>query len=264
MIYWMAYLLVGSCAGILAGLLGVGGGIIIVPMLTFLFSMENMPAEHIAHLSLGTSLASIVFTSISSFRTHHAHGAVKWQIVRRISPGIVAGTLFGSWVAARLTTGFLKGFFVLFIYVVAVQMLLNVKPAPHRELPGVPGMSFSGSIIGCISSLVGIGGGSMSVPFMLWCNTPLHIAIGTSAAIGLPIAAAGAIGYIANGLAASNLPSMSAGFVYIPALIGISGASICTAPIGARLAHRLPVLHLKRIFAIMLIGIGTKMLLSLG
>jgi uncharacterized membrane protein YfcA len=255
--------MLGGCAGILAGLLGVGGGLIIVPVLTFLFTAQHLPPEYILHLALGTSLATIMFTSISSMRAHHGRGAVEWRIVARIAPGILVGTLFGSWVAAHLSTMFLKGFFILFLFYVAVQMILDIKPKPHRQIPGTVGMSGIGTLIGGISSLVGIGGGTMSVPFMLWCNVPLHNAIGTSAAIGFPIALAGAVGYTANGLRASGIPPYSLGFVYLPALLGISVVSVLTAPFGARLAHNLPVAMLKKGFAVLLIVMGTKMLLTL-
>jgi uncharacterized membrane protein YfcA len=259
---WLLYLGLGAFAGVLAGLLGVGGGLVIVPMLTFIFIAQQMPAEHILHLALGTSLASIMFTSISSLRAHHLRGAVDWFVVRRITPGILAGTFFGSWVAAQLSTGFLKAFFVVFLYFVAVQMLLDIRPHPHRQLPGRAALFGVGGLIGGVSSLVGIGGGSMSVPFMIWCNIALRNAIGTSAAIGFPIALAGAVGYVVNGLAV-RLPPHTLGFVYLPALLGVSVASVLTAPLGARLAHTLPIGGLKRIFALLLIVMGTKMLLGL-
>lgn len=260
MIYLLLYLGVGAFSGLLAGLLGVGGGLVIVPMLTFIFASQQMPASYILHLALGTSLASIMFTSVSSLRAHHGRGAVNWQVFRSITPGILLGTLAGSWVAAQLSTRFLKGFFVVFLYYIALQMLLNVKPKPARQLPGAGGMLGVGGVIGGVSSLVGIGGGSMSVPFLLWCNVSLHNAIGTSAAIGFPIALAGAVGYVANGLSVGALPSHSLGFVYLPALAGVAVISIFTAPVGARLAHILPVPLLKKCFAFFLVVMGTKML----
>lgn len=263
MTFILLYLALGTFAGLLAGLLGVGGGLLIVPVLTMLFTRQELPAAYIAHLAIGTSLASIMFTSISSLRAHHAHGAVNWQVVRRISGGIVAGTLVGSFLAAQLSTRFLKGFFVLFLYYVAVQMLLDIRPKPTRQLPGAGGMTGVGAFIGGISSLVGIGGGSMTVPFLVWCNVAMRNAIGTSAAVGFPIALAGAAGFIANGLTVSQLPPSSLGFVYLPALAGVSLASILTAPAGARLAHRLPVPRLKKIFAGLLLAIGTRMLVGL-
>ena len=261
--FWLLYLATGLFAGFLAGLLGVGGGLVIVPMLAFIFAAEQFPAAHIMHLALGTSLASIMFTSISSLRAHHAHGAVNWSVVRGISPGIVFGTLAGSLVAAQLSTFFLKVFFIVFIYYVAVQMLLNITPKPARQLPGMVGLFAAGGVIGGVSSLVGIGGGTLSVPFMTWCNLKMHQAIGTSAAIGFPIAAAGAVGFLFNGLMAQGLPQYSWGYLYLPALAGLVLASVLTAPFVARLAHRLPVAKLKKIFAALLLVLGTRMLVSL-
>ncbi len=262
MAVWLMYVALGAFVGVLAGLLGVGGGLVIVPVLTFIFTAQHLPDAHILHLALGTSLASIMFTSVSSLRAHHQRGAVDWMVVRRISLGIMAGTFGGSWVAAQLSTRFLKAFFVVFLYYVAIQMLLNIKPKPHRQIPGLTAMFGVGGVIGGVSSLVGIGGGSLSVPFLTWCNIAIHRAIGTSAAIGFPIAVAGAAGYVVNGLSV-QLPPYSLGFVYLPALAGIAAASIVTAPVGAKLAHSMPVDKLKKIFAILLIVMGTKMLWSL-
>ena len=257
------YVAVGLIAGVLAGLLGVGGGLVIVPMLIFCFVKQGLQPEVIMHLALGTSLASIMFTSISSFMSHHRRGAVDWSIVRRIVPGILIGTFFGTFIAARLSTNFLKVFFAVFLYSVATQMILNKKPKPSREIPGNAGMFGTGGIIGVASALVGIGGGSLSVPFMLWCNVATHRAIGTSAAIGFPIAIAGAIGYIVNGLHAVGLPAYHLGYVYLPALAGIVATSVLTAPLGVKLAHALPVDQLKRIFALFLYVIATKMVWGL-
>jgi len=263
MIEWLAYLGLGLFAGFVAGLLGVGGGLIIVPVLTFVFAAHHFPEAYVAHLALGTSLASIVFTSISSFRAHHAHGAVNWKIWREVTPGIITGTLLGSVLVAWLSTAFLKGFFVVFLFYVGTQMMLDIKPKASRELPGLPGMFAAGNVIGAVSSLVGIGGGTLSVPFMTWCNVKLHQAIGTSSAIGFPIAVAGTVGYIANGLRVESLPEHSLGFVYLPALAAIAVASVLTAPLGAKLAHRLPVKKLKKIFAVLLYTLGVRMAWSL-
>ena len=254
MLEWAAYLVLGLFAGFVAGLFGVGGGLIIVPVLTFIFAAHHFSEQYVMHLALGTALASIIFTSISSLRAHHAHAAVNWKVWREITPGIVIGTLLGSVLAAYLSADFLKAFFVVFVFYVGTQMLLDIKPKPARALPGLFGMFVTGTIIGAVSSLVGIGGGTLSVPFMTWCNIKLHQAIGTSAAIGLPIAVAGAVGYIANGLAVTELPQYSLGFVYLPALAAIVAASVLTAPLGAKLAHRLPVKKLKKLFALLQIG----------
>jgi uncharacterized membrane protein YfcA len=263
MIWIASYIVLGSAVGFLAGLLGIGGGLLIVPMLSFLFTAQGFPDGHILHLALGTSLASIMFTSVSSFRSHHKHGAVIWKAVVAITPGIILGTFGGSYIAAILSTRFLKGFFGCFLYYVATQMIIGFKPKPSRSLPGTPGMVSAGGVIGVFSSLVGIGGGSLSVPFLAWCNASMHQAIGTSAAIGFPIAVSGGVGYILNGLKATGLPPHTVGFVHVHALLGIALASILTAPLGAKLAHRLPVDKLKKLFAVLLYVIGTKMLVSL-
>ena len=260
LMFFLAYLAFGAVAGVLAGLLGVGGGIVVVPALYWFFTAQGFPQDVIMQMALGTSLAAIAFTSISSFRAHHRRGAVLWPVVKSITPGILIGTFAGSCVAAKLSTGFLKGFFVCFLYYVSIQMLLNIKPKPSRQIPARVGMFGAGLGIGAVSSLVGIGGGTMSVPFLVWCNVAMHTAVGTSAAIGLPIALAGALGYVVNGTGAPNLPSWSFGYVYLPALVGIASVSILTAPYGARLAHRLPVPALKRFFALFLLAMATRML----
>ena len=260
--FWWAYLLLGAFAGFMAGLLGVGGGAIMVPILTTIFIAEGFPRSEVLHLALGTSMAAIVFTSISSLRAHHAHGAVLWQVVRGITPGILLGTFGATFVAAQAPTTWLALFFAVFMSYVAVQMLLNIKPKPHRELPGRLGMSAVGVGIGGISALVAIGGGTMSVPFMTWCNVKAQHAIGTSAAIGLPIALAGTAGYLINGWNHPGLPAASIGFVYLPALALVVAVSMATAPFGAKLAHRLPVATLKRIFAGLLVLLVARMLWS--
>jgi uncharacterized membrane protein YfcA len=262
--FWFLYIVLGTVAGLLAGLLGLGGGIVIVPMLTFAFSYQGLPVDHILHLALGTSLATIIFTSLSSLRAHHVRGTVLWSVVRGTTPGILAGTMCGSWLAAQMSTYLLKVFFVVFLYYVASQMLLEIPTKATRQVPGRLGLLAMGVVIGGISSLVGIGGGSLSVPLLLWCNTPVLAAVGTSAAIGLPIALSGTVGYLMNGLNAAGLPPHCLGYIHIPSLTGIALASYLTAPYGARLAHRLPVARLRKGFALLLLVMGTRMLLSLA
>ena len=259
----LAYAAVGAVAGVLAGLFGIGGGLVIVPMLIFAFTRQGIAPELMMHLALATSMASIMFTAISSFLAHHRRGAVRWDIVRRVTAGILLGTLLGSTVASRMPTAALKAFFVVFLYYVSYTLLFGKKPKPSRQLPGNAGMFGMGNLIGVVSSWVGIGGGTLSVPFMLWCNVAPHTAVGTSAAIGFPIAVAGTVGYILNGLAAQGLPAWSVGFVYLPALAGIVAASVLTAPLGVRLAHALPVDKLKRGFALLLVVVATRMAWSL-
>ncbi len=258
--WWFSYLFLGAFVGFFAGLLGVGGGGIMVPVLTTLFVMQGFAMDKVVHLALGTSMAAIVLTSFSSLRAHHRHGAVRWDIVRTITPGILAGTFGATFIASRVPSEPLAVFFACFMAYVSVQMLLNVKPKPSRELPGPVGMTAVGSGIGGVSALVAIGGGSLSVPFMSWCNVKVHNAIGTSAAIGLPIAIAGTVGYLVNGWSAVGMPDFSVGFVYLPAFVLLSVASVCTAPLGARLAHKLPVGTLKKVFAGLLVALCLKML----
>ncbi len=254
-----AYVGLGLVVGFVAGLLGVGGGLIIVPVMIFLLHAQGLAAGIEPQVALGTSLASILFTSLSSVRAHHRHGAVEWPLVRAIAPGILAGTLAGALLAAQVSAFVLKLFFVLFLFYAAAQMWFEFRPAPHRGLPGRAGTTAAGGVIGAVSSWVGIGGGTLSVPFMLWHNVPLHRAIATSAAIGFPIAVAGAAGYVLGGRGVAGLPAGSWGFVYLPALLGIVLGSVLTAPLGARTAHRLPVRPLKRIFALLLVTLALRM-----
>jgi len=263
MISFLIYAAVGALSGFLAGLLGIGGGVVIIPMLVFVFPLHGIPGEVIMPMALGTSMASITFTAISSFYSHHRRGAVRWDVVRLITPGIIVGTFCGAAVAARTSTENLKIIFILFLAWVIFRMLAGKEPKPNRELPGRGGILSVGTVIGVISSFAGIGGGSLSVPFMISCNVPLHQAIGTSAAIGFPIALSGAAGYILNGLGNDLLPGLALGYVYLPALLGIILASVLTAPLGVRLAHRLPVEKLRMVFALLLVVVAVKMALGI-
>lgn len=256
-------LCIGVVVGLLAGLFGVGGGVVIVPMLLLAMPWQNTSDANAMRLALGTSLACIMFTSISSFMAHHRRGAVLWSVVWRIVPGIVTGTLLGSAVAAHAPASALKTAFILFLFMVSFQMLLDRKPIPSRKLPGKAGIFGAGGVIGGVSSLVGIGGGALTVPFMLWCNISAREAVGTSAAIGFPIAVSGAAAYLYNGFGVVGLPDWSMGFIYLPALLGIVAASSATAPLGVRLAHSLPAAKLKRGFALLLMVVGIKMLCEL-
>ncbi len=234
-----------------------------VPILAVVFTAQQFAPEHVMHLALGTSLATIIFTSVSSLRAHHQHGAVLWPVVKAIAPGIALGTFLGAQVVSHVSSQSLAIFFVLFMAYVSLQMIVNAKPKPSRELPGAGGMFAVGTGIGGVSALVAIGGGSMSIPFMTWCNVRMHNAVGTSSAIGFPIALAGTVGYMLSGYGAANLPAGCLGFIYLPALAVLVLSSVVTAPLGAKLAHRLPVVVLKRIFAGLLILLSAKMLHSL-
>ena len=259
-IWWLSYPLLGIFAGFVAGLFGVGGGLTIVPLLFMIFSAQGFPVEHTMHLALGTSMATIVITSISSMRAHHAHGAVRWDIVKAFAPGLMLGTFGGSFVAAWVPTRPLAMIFTAIVYYASLQMILDFKPKPHRAIPGAFGMFVAGATIGIVSSLVAAGGGFLSIPFMVFCNVVIHHAVGTSAALGFPIALAGTVGYIFSGLKATGLPEYSLGYIYLPAFVGVVTLSFMVAPVGAKLAHRLPVKQLKRAFGGFLALLATKML----
>jgi len=262
--WWLAYIVLGLFTGFTAGLLGLGGGLVMVPTLTMMFAAQaGFPPDEVLHLALGTSMATILFTSLSSLRAHHQHGAVLWKIVLQITPGILLGTLLGTLFASKVPAKPLALFFTVFVCLVALQMVLNLKPKPSRELPGVGGVFAVGTGIGGISALVAVGGGAITVPFLTWCNVLVQKAIGTSAAIGFPIACGGTLGYIYNGWGHGNLPEWSLGFVYLPALAWMVPFSMLTAPLGARLTHRLPVPTIKRIFACLLVALASKMLWKL-
>ncbi len=256
------YLTLGGLAGVLAGLLGVGGGLVIVPTLAWIFARAGMFEGILMHLAIGTSLATIVVTSLSSVRAHHRRGAVDWGVVARLTPGILAGAALGVLVADLLPSAVLRMFFGLFALAVAVQMGLRVQPAAHRGLLGRLGMAVAGAFIGSVSAVVGIGGGSLTVPLLLWCNVPVRRAVATSSACGLPIALAGAAGFMLAGRGAVGLPAGSSGYVYWPAFAGIVSASVLFAPLGARLAHGLPTVLLQRIFAAFLAVVGLRMVIG--
>lgn len=262
-VWWLAYIGLGLFTGFFAGLLGIGGGSLMVPVLVMFFTAQGFPGGEVMHLALGTSMAAIFFTSIASVRAHHRHGAVIWPIVFKIAPGIILGTVLGTRIASLVPTKALGLIFTVFIAYVSVQMIINFKPQPHRDMPGMIGTGLVGAFIGGISCLVAIGGGVLSVPFMTWCNVRMQNAIGTSAAIGFPIALGGALGYIWNGWSVANLPAGSLGFVYVPAVIGVVVASVLTAPLGARQTHQMPVKTLKRIFAVILLALASKMMWGL-
>ncbi len=253
-------LTLGAATGFAAGLLGIGGGMLMVPFLTMLFTARGFPAEHVVHVAIATSLTTILFTSMSSVRAHHRRGAVIWPVVRLLAPGIVVGSLIGAQIAGLLKAPWLALVFASFVGFSATQMLLDRKPKPTRELPTGAGMVGTGSLIGFVSSIVGAGGGFISVPFMTWCNVRIHNAVATSAALGFPIALAGAAGYIVAGLRETSVPPGNIGFINVPALLCIVATSVLTAPLGARTAHAMDVRSLKRVFALLLYSLAAYML----
>lgn len=254
-------LLLGCASGFLAGLMGIGGGMLMVPFLTFILSHRGVEPGLAVKMAIATSMATILFTSLSSVRAHQQHGAVRWDLWRRFAPGIVVGGLLsGAGVFAVVQGRGLAAFFALFIGWSALQMLRDRKPRPSRTMPGAVGTAAVGGAIGLVSGLVGAGGAFLSVPFMLWCNVPLRQAVGTSAALGFPIAAANVIGYVVAGWSLPPALPGAFGYLYTPALAIIATASVLLAPVGARTAHRLDVGLLKRVFAVLLFGLAGYML----
>jgi uncharacterized protein len=256
------YLLIGIIAGVIAGLFGVGGGLIIVPALVVLFERQGVSSSTLVHVAIGTSLATIVVTSLSSMRAHHRHGAVQWNVFRQLVPGIVIGALLGAVIADFMPTPVLRVVFGIFELAVAIQIGFNFMASPHRQVPSQPIMSVAGVIIGAVSSVVGIGGGTMTVPFLVWCNVSIRRAVATSSACGLPISVAGAAGFVLTGWNEPGLPAGSTGYLYWPAFVGIAAASLFSAPLGAKLTHTLPVEVLRRIFAGFLAILGVRMLIG--
>ena len=258
------YLMLGLFVGYFSGLLGIGGGLIMVPILSFLFEMQHLPPHNILHLALATSMATILFTSISSTYQHHAHRAVNWDIFRFMTPGILLGTVLGALIVGYVATQYLTIFFVLFVYFAATQMLVGFKPDPSRNYPTRSEVTVAGMVIGGISSIVSIGGGVLSVPYLVWHKQPLRNAIATSAALGFPIAFGGTLGYIVTGyLSGVGLPAHSLGYVYLPALLWLVIGTMATAPLGAKATHRMPVDTLRKIFALLLFVLASAMLTKL-
>ncbi|MHB1951903.1 MAG: sulfite exporter TauE/SafE family protein [Acidiferrobacteraceae bacterium] len=254
------YLALGAVVGILAGLLGIGGGGVIVPALLFAFSEQHVnPAVRI-HLAIGTSLATIVFTALSSIRAQHRRRAIDWPVALTLAPATLVGSLASGYLAGFISASILKLVFSLFLALISIQLFSNWRPAAHWKLPGRPGLLAAGFGIGAVSAMIGIGGGSLTVPFLTACNVDMKRAIAISAVLGLPIALFGAAGFMISGWHRSGLPVWSVGYVYLPALAAIASTSILMAPLGVRWSHRLPVARLKRIFGVLLLGVALQML----
>jgi uncharacterized membrane protein YfcA len=261
---WLAgYLAIGALVGVCAGLLGIGGGAIMVPLLVSLFEAQGVEREHVLHLAVGSSMATILFTSLSSVRSHAARGALRWDIVRAITPGILAGGLAGSAVASRIPTALFAVLFAITVFFAATNMLIDRKPRPSRDLPPAAGLLLAGFLLSAVSAFAAVGGAFLAVPFMLWCNVPMLQAIGTAAAIGFPIALAGSIGFAVTGWSQAGLPAWSLGYIYLPATAGVAVASVLFAPLGVAIAHRLPTKRLRQIFALLLYAMAVRLIVKL-
>ncbi|WP_313297486.1 sulfite exporter TauE/SafE family protein [Diaphorobacter sp.] len=257
----LVYVALGIGAGLLAGMLGVGGGQVVVPGLLYLFQLHQFPDAHLVHLALGTSLATIAVTSLASAWSHYRLGSLSMSATKSMAPGIVVGALLGGLMSGLFPSHVLKTGFGVFLILLALQMAFSLKPSPGRDLPGPWGASFASGVIGWVSAIVGVGGGSMVVPYLTWCNIPMKTAVGTASACGFFLAVAGMGGYIVAGWGAPDLPPYSVGYVYLPAWLAVSALSILFTRVGAGLAHRLPVSTLKRIFSICLLLAGVRILM---
>ncbi|WPP44962.1 sulfite exporter TauE/SafE family protein [Pseudomonas sp. AN-1] len=258
---FVIYLILGAAAGVLAGLFGVGGGMIIVPVLVYSFQAQGFAPEVLTHMAVGTSLATIAFTSINSIRAHHKRGAVRWEIVRWLTLGILGGSVLGGLTASLLQGEWLQKIIGVFAISMAAQMAFNLQPKASGGVPGKAGLGGAGTVIGWASAIIGIGGGSLTVPFLSWRSVPMQQAVATSAACGLPIAVASALSFMWLGHGEAQLPDWSLGFVYLPAVVGIAATSMFFARFGAQLAHKLSPLVLKRLFALLLLAVGLNFLL---
>ncbi|MFZ3192985.1 MAG: sulfite exporter TauE/SafE family protein [Moraxellaceae bacterium] len=257
----LLYLGLGAVAGFIAGLFGVGGGLVIVPVLLWVFSLQGFEPTYLTHLAVGTSLATIMVTSISSVQAHHRRGAVRWPVVRHLAAGLLLGAFIGAGIADAMPAQALQLVIGCFALWVAYQMFRSQQvqkqvSQPVERLPSVPQQALAGGVIGVASAIFGIGGGSLTVPYLSRYGVVMQQAVATSAACGMPIALAGALGFMWFGQAVDNLPAGAWGFVHIPAFLGISAASLLTAQYGAKLAHQLPARLLKQLFAVLLAVVG--------
>jgi uncharacterized membrane protein YfcA len=254
-------LALGCTTGFLAGLLGIGGGMLMVPFLTLILSHRGVEAGLAVKMAVATAMATILFTSIASVSAHHRLGKIRWSVVATMAPGIACGGLLAGAGAFALIKGtWLAVMFASFVGFSATQMLLGRKPAPGRALPGAIGQAGVGAVIGFVSGLVGAGGAFVSVPFMTWCNLPIQAAVATSAALGFPIALANTLGYVVAGWNLQPALPGGLGYLYLPALAILAAASMVMAPLGARTAHAMDRRQLQRFFAALLYGLAAYML----
>ena len=260
MMLLLTYLVLGAGAGLLAGLFGIGGGLVIVPVLIFAFTWLQFAPETLVHLAVGTSLATIIPTSISSAWSHHKRQGVDWSWVVFLTPGLMVGALLGAYTASLLSGLALQKVIGTFVLLVSVQMALQMKPKPAAQVLARPWRIFAGGVIGWASAIFGIGGGTLSVPFLTWCRLAMHRAVGTAAALGLPIALFGAAGSLLAGWGRPDLPDWASGFVYWPAAAAIVVTSVPFARLGTRLAYFLPERRLKLLFALLLLLVGLRFL----
>lgn len=256
---WLCYPLLGCVAGFMAGLLGVGGGLISVPFITIILAASGMQHPDLHKIALATSTATILFTSFSSMRSHISHENVEWPAVKGILPGIILGTLLGTYLVHVIPTTPLRIIFIVFTFYTAYSMAFGGQPKPSRTLPGSGWLFGMGTLIGTISTLISAGGGFITVPFLIACNTPVRRAIGSSATLGFPIAVSAVIWYLISFYNVPGLPPHTIAYIYWPAVIGVVVTSALFAPLGARAAQIWPVAAIKKTFAVLLLTLGAHM-----
>ena len=256
---YLEFALIGMLAGYLAGFLGIGGGFVVVPALTYLFLRETDTAPWAIHMAVATSLCTMLVTSLSSIYAHHRRGAIRWPLVRSMAGGLMAGAVLGAFIADALQGDTLIRVFGSFAILAGLQLIFGRQPEGERPLPGQPAVSIVGAVIGAISSLIGIGGGALTGPWQLWHGVRAQNAVATSAACGYPIAVAGTAAFVLLGVGGS-LPDQALGYVHLPAFVGIALTSALAAPLGAATVHRLPPQLVRRIFGVFLVLVGLRML----
>jgi hypothetical protein len=262
MLEWVSFASAGVIAGLIAGLFGVGGGLIIVPILMTVFSWQGMSADIAIHVAIGTSLMTIAVTSLSSMRAHHHYGTTQWPLVIRLAPGLVVGSLAGAVVATSLPSQLLQRVFALFAVLMAVRLWLPSPPRVSDRLMGALAMRSYGVLTGLISAMVGIGGGTLIVPYLVMAGQSMQKAVGTAAACGFPIAISGVVGFIWMGTQVHEVHAeWQTGFVHWQAFIGVVMTSVFMAPLGAKLARSLSHQLLQRLFSFILLGIGLVLLI---
>ena len=255
-------LVLGAVIGFMAGLLGIGGGLIAVPALLHILPSVGIPAEHLPHVAIATSLAAIILTSLSSARAHNKRENIPWELFRSMLPGFVLGAICSGFISELIEASFLQQIFAVFVILMAIQMAFPFRPNSNRSMPSTVSLFFAAVIIAIIAGLMGIGGGVLLIPFLTWCGLQMRYAIGFSSATGLLIALFGSIGYTLAGWNVATLPEGTIGFIYLPALVGIATTSILIAPLGAKAATNWPTAKLKKIFAVFLAFVGLKLVLT--
>jgi uncharacterized membrane protein YfcA len=254
-----ACLLFGGLAGLLAGLFGIGGGLVLVPFFVFLFDLQGFDESLVMIMAVATSLATINVTALSAILAHQRHGAIVWSAVQRLVPGVLAGGLLGAWIADDLPAAALRTIFAVFMCYVSLQMALQKTPRAGHCAVNAPLLAGAGTVIGALSAIIGIGGGTLTVPLLVKLNYPLRNAVAISSACGLPIAFSGTASYALLGWHKSGLPDGSLGYIYLPAFFAIIASSILLAPLGAKLAHQLPARKLQRYFAALLFVVAVRL-----